>query len=72
MTVLVSIHTPAGGATSDDLPVTRSNQVSIHTPAGGATSNGAVYYNNFYVSIHTPAGGATIVVHLCVFFAEIA
>ena len=59
----VSIHAPAGGATSAlVLDFELRVDVSIHAPAGGATvvqSNATDYVT---VSIHAPAGGATLLV----------
>ena len=36
--ILVSIHAPAGGATSAQMAGKWADYVSIHAPAGGATN----------------------------------
>ena len=56
---LVSIHAPAGGATSNAKGVFTIGEVSIHAPAGGATSFSEIVDTIQSVSIHAPAGGAT-------------
>ena len=56
---LVSIHAPAGGATSQNPCLTWRRCVSIHAPAGGATIAMKDFGGGWTVSIHAPAGGAT-------------
>ena len=55
----VSIHAPAGGATTGTVTDKRAIIVSIHAPAGGATFKDDAYVSTSSVSIHAPAGGAT-------------
>ncbi len=55
----VSIHTPAWGATTDNLDQRMHDHVSIHTPAWGATIFDHHAGDKRHVSIHTPAWGAT-------------
>ncbi len=59
----VSIHAPAGGATSPAYRKTAQKRVSIHAPAGGATQEIEKIIQRSRVSIHAPAGGATWNVH---------
>jgi len=59
---LVSIHAPAGGATSRAMMACTWAGVSIHAPAGGATCLDCCLGDmREVVSIHAPAGGATII-----------
>jgi len=56
----VSIHAPARGATTGELPSLPCYGVSIHAPARGATYIPGMVLQLFDVSIHAPARGATI------------
>ena len=61
----ISIHAPAGGATTRRRKggEWRGN-ISIHAPAGGATDDFAHAASVLCISIHAPAGGATDARHL--------
>ena len=57
--IMVSIHTPTQGVTSETLLYSCWSGVSIHTPTQGVTGN--IGYLNYKsnVSIHTPTQGVT-------------
>ena len=57
---LISIHTPAKGATPEGGIVVGIAMISIHTPAKGATWGNPYIMRSESISIHTPAKGATI------------
>jgi len=60
VTLPVSIHAPARGATQKIARVKRNFDVSIHAPARGATcGRGHITAALVFVSIHAPARGAT-------------
>ena len=61
---VISIHTPAWGATVQDDTSHGGNHISIHTPAWGATVPSTVATASFVISIHTPAWGATVIVSI--------
>ena len=58
--VLVSIHAPARGATTEVSHGGCGIRVSIHAPARGATRFRATTLTHNHVSIHAPARGATV------------
>ncbi len=57
--MLISIHAPAKGATSDVLGPCAISPISIHAPAKGATQHVAKDLVLVGISIHAPAKGAT-------------
>ncbi len=61
LTLAVSIHAPARGATADGSVKMRVPCVSIHAPARGATQGGEPDDTPSAVSIHAPARGATTI-----------
>jgi len=42
-TIKISIHTPAKGATAENMKLGKGIQISIHTPAKGATIESLIY-----------------------------
>ena len=60
MTLHVSIHAPAWGATVQRLLGADADEVSIHAPAWGATKRDPEDKRKVLVSIHAPAWGATL------------
>lgn len=57
--VLISIHTPAKGATVKAESTTGEEIISIHAPAKGVTYNLLYRFQDISISIHAPAKGAT-------------
>ena len=58
--LIVSIHAPAKGATSNRASAPSPSLVSIHAPAKGATFSDKIINLPPGVSIHAPAKGATL------------
>ncbi len=61
ITILISIHAPAKGATPCVAGPWPTSVISIHAPAKGATMKVRLPENNYFISIHAPAKGATMV-----------
>ena len=60
--MIVSIHTPTQGVTSEYFDKQQSKNVSIHTPTQGVTLSACTDNEPDYgVSIHTPTQGVTVV-----------
>ena len=59
VSVKISTHAPAGGATVSTELNELTGYISTHAPAGGATENRAKYAQKYMISTHAPAGGAT-------------
>ena len=59
MTMQISIHAPARGATSQGWIESLSRKISIHAPARGATNVSFSCHGIVGISIHAPARGAT-------------
>ena len=59
MSIDISIHAPAQGATIPDLSPDSIQFISIHAPAQGATAWLSVEECTLSISIHAPAQGAT-------------
>ena len=60
MTMQISIHAPARGATFNPLDGNGCKNISIHAPARGATLSWAYGNADDFISIHAPARGATV------------
>ena len=59
MSIEISIHAPARGATLPFMANNRVLVISIHAPARGATSLWIDLHDLAHISIHAPARGAT-------------
>ena len=60
MCIVISIHTPAKGVTSNRKAGRLLCDISIHTPAKGVTSIEMLLSCGSHISIHTPAKGVTL------------
>ena len=56
----ISIHAPAWGATLRRSTAISSPRISIHAPAWGATGTCVFFFQILDISIHAPAWGATL------------
>ena len=62
--IVISIHAPTRGATTEPINKPQEKEISIHAPTRGATYICGQHGYTWIISIHAPTRGATLVIML--------